>query len=879
VTEGWAAFVRELIGLVAPALPVMAVLALLPLGLLYLARRLRRDPAPTDERRRRRAVLAILATSLVGGYALVWNRLALYEDAFISFRFARNFADGHGLVWNLGERVEGYTNFLWTVTIGLLVRWTPWEAPGIGLTLSLAAFGGALAAIALLSRRLVGPRWLPLAVPLYAVHPVAVDYGSTGMETGLCALLVTLGALGLVRAQGAKDHALAGLALIAAALTRPDHGLFYAVGAGVVAGEQLGLLIQARRGGGALPWRDAARPVAGYAAPFVLYALYAAWKLQFYGALLPNTWWAKGAAEPWYSQGVIYVALFWVGTHAWIPALLALAAFARPKDRATARFGAFTIGSLLLFDGYVARVGGDYMHGRFLLSLLPLVLVGAEVAVHRLAQGGRPVHAAVALGLLLGSTWTPDLFDEREPRWKIVDENLFFPVSRVWPEIEVDRVHDRLGRFLRDEVRGRGLDPVIGTGSIGMVGYYSGLELIDCRGLTDATVAHGPIGTRNRPGHEKTATRAYLLEREVDLLRRRSGQQDFHPERFVELTRFSMLGAGIDDDWQIARYDRTLMRGLAAIPGVEFVDFDGWLDGYVSGLSKREPAQVAEDLAWFRAYHFDLNDDVARLRAIEDRAEGLLAVGHPDRPFAIVSLGALLGSAEPAPTPPDGDLLVGRLDRVFDPPDPTPQPGQPPPLAPGGLRPLERLGLDLVTLASPRAMAFGADGVAATMRGLERRRIASMGAGPDLANASRATLVSGGGVRIALLAVVQPTPEGAWAGRYATSAGAGLWGALPSEVAEVAELLRRSQEVDVVLVQVESDPVGGDIEGYVRALAEAGVELIETRGGGAAEIDRIGGSLVIDGGDAPVRYVFEGSRLARVELLPAGEEPRLLTLD
>jgi hypothetical protein len=39
------------------------------------------------------------------------------DDAFISFRYARNLVRGAGLVFNPGERVEGYTNFLWTVLL------------------------------------------------------------------------------------------------------------------------------------------------------------------------------------------------------------------------------------------------------------------------------------------------------------------------------------------------------------------------------------------------------------------------------------------------------------------------------------------------------------------------------------------------------------------------------------------------------------------------------------------------------------------------------------------------------------------------------------------------------------------------------------------
>ena len=37
------------------------------------------------------------------------------DDAFISFRYAKNLADGQGLVFNPGERVEAYSNFSWVL--------------------------------------------------------------------------------------------------------------------------------------------------------------------------------------------------------------------------------------------------------------------------------------------------------------------------------------------------------------------------------------------------------------------------------------------------------------------------------------------------------------------------------------------------------------------------------------------------------------------------------------------------------------------------------------------------------------------------------------------------------------------------------------------
>nr|HNH96503.1 hypothetical protein [Microthrixaceae bacterium] len=45
---------------------------------------------------------------------LAWQFRFVQDDAFISFRYAKNLVDGNGLVFNPGQPVEGYTNFLWT---------------------------------------------------------------------------------------------------------------------------------------------------------------------------------------------------------------------------------------------------------------------------------------------------------------------------------------------------------------------------------------------------------------------------------------------------------------------------------------------------------------------------------------------------------------------------------------------------------------------------------------------------------------------------------------------------------------------------------------------------------------------------------------------
>ncbi|HEX2896951.1 MAG TPA: hypothetical protein VHP63_02755, partial [candidate division Zixibacteria bacterium] len=49
-----------------------------------------------------------------------WKLHFLQDDAYITYRYAANFLNGDGLVYNIGERIEGFTNFGWTV---YLILW------------------------------------------------------------------------------------------------------------------------------------------------------------------------------------------------------------------------------------------------------------------------------------------------------------------------------------------------------------------------------------------------------------------------------------------------------------------------------------------------------------------------------------------------------------------------------------------------------------------------------------------------------------------------------------------------------------------------------------------------------------------------------------
>src|SRR5262249_43827913 len=121
----------------------------------------------------------------------------LVDDAFISFRYALNLARGQGLVFNPGERVEGYTNFLWTVLLAAGARLRP-HLPQPSTGLALLSPVGTLALLLLLGRRLFAgledAGFLIAIAPLtFAAIGAQSRYVVSGMETSSFVFLVTLG--------------------------------------------------------------------------------------------------------------------------------------------------------------------------------------------------------------------------------------------------------------------------------------------------------------------------------------------------------------------------------------------------------------------------------------------------------------------------------------------------------------------------------------------------------------------------------------------------------------------------------------------------------------------------------------------------------------
>lgn len=555
---------------------------------------------------------AAMGGALAAGLWLGWETAFLCDDAFISFRYARNFAEGHGLVWNEGEWVEGYTNFLWTATLGVLGKLGA-NIPLAALFGCLAAFVIALVVVAATVRR-VGPR--PQVLPFAAIALAGAVpfhmFATSGLETMPAAALIAIGMYTSTLRRGAL---LAGLSLTGATLMRPDHALFYASFGLAIAVEDL------IHGGGAAPGRSIRalfrrldlRRYAAYLAPFFLiYVPYYLIRWRVYGDFYPNTYYTKSGGSSYWGQGSVYALHFTVTSGAWVwlwAAALALAG--RVRTRHDTRIRAFALIAVPLFTTYILKVGGDFMEHRFFVPMLPIAAIATEIGLRwriarpRKAWSGAAAMTAAALGL--GAALVPvHLIKGRGIRWNIAHEPSFYRVKSVQPLV-VDCPWERLGKALDASLTSKGVRPPLAAGAIGLLGYYSRLPLIDGLGLTNRTIAHKPIKGRGRPGHEKVASVQEVIAEGAVVDVGFRGDAYFKDSTLIRVGNARLHFLRLDPKWAEA---------IARLPGAQLPRPERDVDTLVLGAPRERVLAGRKFFAEFLA--IDPRRD-ALLRRIDER--------------------------------------------------------------------------------------------------------------------------------------------------------------------------------------------------------------------------------------------------------------------
>lgn len=564
---------------------------------------------------------ALAAAAVAAGHA--WLLRWTCDDAYITFRYAAHFAEGHGLVFNRDPAeapVEGYSNFTWTM----------WMAAGMALGFvgdaveGWAAAWGSLchgATVLVLAWAAAGAgrgrRLLPVAALGWAALHHGASLAPAGLETALFTLLVTAMAVRTIVVRCPRDGALLGWLGVLAALTRPDGALPCAV----VGAFLLADALRTRRAGTLL----------AYLLPFVLaFVPFLLWRHGYYGQWVPNTFFAKSGADPYPGQGLRYLVDFFACYWVLLPAAALLLWTALQRPGATApidpwagrRPGLVLTAFCASYLGFVVWVGGDFMFARFVLPVVPALLLATDVAAGRWRPGATvPLAAVLVAGLLLRGD--PEWL-RRHDNGRGYSDNRLITLQEVrWPTPDGEWVGTfaeacaHAGAYLQELFAG--LDVRLGiAGSHANFAYRSRVPVaIECAtGLTDAYIAHLPAPARGVTGHEKNYTQfpGYLQRRGVQLMMELSFHTGGPADPFRDVV---FPSRPVPTPMRLVIYDAALMAELRRRdPAIRFVPFEQVLDHYLGELAGKTREEVARDLAGFRDFYFDHNDDPMRLRPL-----------------------------------------------------------------------------------------------------------------------------------------------------------------------------------------------------------------------------------------------------------------------
>jgi len=418
------------------------------------------------------------------------------DDAFISYRYVKNFINGHGLVFNPGERVEGYTNFLWIVLLSIFAKF------GLDMILVskiLGIFSGCIILILLhrISALLVEKKnkskspakdwFFPLFPSLLLASNSAFAYWSiSGLETVFFLMAVLLSVYFYF-----INQRLMILFVALSTLIRPEGVLVFLI---IILHK---LLFKKDK------LKDCIFSLASFIALLLSFLLF---KILYYGDIFPNSFYAKtGFSLEYVKSGLEYFWLFLKHYALWGIIYLLPLLFYKSLDQKQKLFLLLTY----IYTLYVILIGGDVlMVHRFFLPVLPFLYLFYVFSIEKLFSIFKKRLWGILISVLL----------------------IFFlsTVTFLLPREWITGVRER-EKSLIQKMRfwGESLKSVYGSNfttaasTIGALSYYlDSNKVIDMLGLTDKYISRHP---ETIPGmisswKERKFNTQYLLSRDPDFI-------------------------------------------------------------------------------------------------------------------------------------------------------------------------------------------------------------------------------------------------------------------------------------------------------------------------------------------------------------------------
>ncbi len=408
-------------------------------------------------------LLGAAALAVVLRAATFWHSGFQADDAWITYRYARNLAAGEGFVYNAGEWVYGTTTPLLTLLLAG-AEWLGLPLPWAALAINLAATAVILWAAAHIMRRRADAWLLALGLVLIAAGPSQILWSVSGMETALFTAFLLTGVAAYVE----RDWRWLAVAGAGAFLTRFDGLVFWLA----VAVSELALFALARRRRVEVRGLGAAASLKGAGLAVLLAAPWLVFAGFYFHDLVPNSVWAKLAlyGEAGFdrtSPAAAVAGLLRAGFLPWfveVPlAVAALLAAAWPLSR-------LIVLPVWVF-GYLAflLLGATHIHPWYPAPAHAAIAVAAAIGLARLfawAIGGRrALSIAAALALAIVALAYGPLGAAREA------------ASR---QGDYEHAHADIARYLAQRARP---DEVIYAWDIGNIGYLTGNPILDFVGI------------------------------------------------------------------------------------------------------------------------------------------------------------------------------------------------------------------------------------------------------------------------------------------------------------------------------------------------------------------------------------------------------------
>lgn len=453
----------------------------------------------------------LLYAVLLCGFIIYKNQFFYHDDAYITLRYVRNFLNGSGIVWNAGEYVQGYSNFLHLILISFLGKFNT-DLVLASQLIGFAALGGLF--IVMLWFGLTfkvenkRPLWHLPAILLATSVPLVV-WSIGGLEGTLFSFLIALGSLlfvkGLDSPESQKLFAASGSILGLSLLTRPDGIVFIAVSSAYLL---LLLLTNEKK-------RKPLFNLLIFGAALAIIVLpYVSWELFYYGDIVPNTFYAKTGSLSWTTvrSGFIYLAKY-ATQPPFLPVLVLFVLYYVTKKRMWNHKLVYLTLLIFGYGSFIIYVGGDHMPAyRFLLPVIPLMIVLLSMVLSHLLikKQGRVNTASITMAFLFLATLS--LFD--------LSLN---PLNLKLHSLNKDAAAQTgaiVGKYIAEKWPEGSL---IALSTAGSTPYFAeNYRYIDMLGLNDAHIAKRPIekielNWQNKPGHLK-GDGAYIMYRQPDFI-------------------------------------------------------------------------------------------------------------------------------------------------------------------------------------------------------------------------------------------------------------------------------------------------------------------------------------------------------------------------